>query len=202
MIPAWPIQVGLSDKEFCFMRRVALLGSLLLLSACSGFGGFLGDTLTVRRNVNAPQATSDNIRRAMGQQVDVTPLLPEPGNVWPGPARPEPTLEDIARDQANPGAPAPVPSPRGSSTPPGGYAPVPQAGQLPPVQSPPMPSRPPASSSVVQTPRGQAVITNGGNGVQQYTAPGGGSGTAVTNGNGTVTLVSPDGAVTSAPAPR
>jgi hypothetical protein len=184
------------------MRRVALLGSLLLLSACSGFGGFLGDTMTIRRNANAPQATSDNIHRAMGQQVDVTPLLPEPGNVWPGPPRPEPTLQDIERDQTNPDAAPPAPAPRGSSTPPGNYAPMPQAGQLPPVRSAPVPVSPPGSSGVVQTPRGQAVITNGGNGVQQYTTPGGGSGTAVSNGNGTVTLVSPDGTVTSAPAPR
>jgi hypothetical protein len=38
--------------------------------------------------------------------------------------------------------------------------------------------------------------------VQTYTAPGGGMGIVVPNGNGTSTLIAPDGTVTTVPNPR
>ncbi len=209
------------------MRRIAILGLVLLLPACEswdtgihdfvaspfvGFGGAVGDAITFHRNPNQPPIDSDNISRARGIPVDTAPLLPEPGNVWPGPPRPEPTLQDVERlqNQAEPAATppnpttpvAPHPQPRGSSAPP-----VPLRPSNGPVSAaPPAPAPsyalPPPLTGVVQTPQGAAVITNTGNGVQTYTLPNGSSGRAISNGNGTVTLIGPDGAVQSVPAPR
>ena len=106
------------------MRRLATLGFLLALSACSstetlsssapditignpfedyvgspfsGMGGFLVDTHTVFRNPNRPEAVSLNMQRMTGKAVAADPLLPDEGNVWPGPIQPSPTLSDLAR---------------------------------------------------------------------------------------------------------
>jgi hypothetical protein len=208
------------------MRPIILLGSVVLLAGCQsagnyvgnpfdGFGGFVGDTVTTNLNPNRPMGDSENLRLAMGQDVQAPPLLPESGNVWPGPPPPEPTLEDIVREQnMTPQPPSeqpapsqpvvPHPQPRGSSTPPGSVepsvpprlpSPVPESRvPLPPSASPPM--------GVVQTPRGQAVITNDANGVRQFTLPDGATGRAIENGNGTMTLIHPDGSVYSVPGMR
>ncbi len=213
------------------MWRIALLGFVVLLPGCAyvgnpfdGFGGFLADTTNYRLNPNRPMVDSVNLHRAMGQQVDVAPLLPEAGNVWPGPPKPDPTLQDIEREQNNPSAQplttpdgrsapgaavstqlpvAPHPQPRGSSTPPGD-APVPPPATIaaPPARSLAPPQSAAPGAGVAQTSAGQAVISNGANGIQQFTMPNGATGRAITNGNGTTTLIGPDGAVQSVPTPR
>jgi len=83
--------------------------------------------------------------RAYGEAIDVEPLEPEAGNVWPGPQAPDPSPSDLQRNQGNenqrgfpstdapgatPGLPAGrQPRPCGGSTPPGsvepGLAPLP-----------------------------------------------------------------------------
>src|SRR6185437_8101587 len=105
---------------------------------------------------------SENMRRVMGEQVEATPLTPEPGDVWPGPLPPEPTLQDLqqqagqtaAPERAVPGSPdyrpaspprVPPPMPtRGSSTPPGssqpGLAPLPNPA-APQATNPTPPAR-------------------------------------------------------------
>lgn len=197
------------------MRRIALLGLTLLLPSCAapdayignpfdGFGGFTADTISLHENPNRPMVDSENMHRVSGQAVAVDPLLPDTGNIWPGPPRPEPTLSDIEREQNQetqpPQTPPPAP-PRGSSTPP---APV-QPQTMPSLPTPPTttsratpiaPTPPPGG--VVQTPQGQAVIN--GNGT--YTPPGGGTGTVIDNGNGTVTLINPNGSVQTVPTPH
>ena len=211
------------------MRRIVLLGFVLLLPGCEswgggisdyfgspfvGVGGFLGDTVTFRRNPNMPLGDSDNMNRVRGREVTGEPLLPEAGNVWPGPPRPQATLSDLERQQNAQPVPqqsqspvqtpvVPHPQPRGSGTPPESV----QPGSMPlssmhPSPSSPMISGPPPLTGIVQTPQGPAVITNGGNGVQTYTLPNGGTGRAINNANGTVTLIGPDGSVQSVPAPR
>lgn len=212
------------------MRRIALLGLTLLLPACeswstgigdyvaspfAGLGGMISDTVTIRRNPNMPLGDSDNLNRARGLLVETAPLLPEPGNVWPGPPRAEPTLQDMERLRSDvpavqapavqaPAVQAPHPQPRGSSTPPGPVRPVPAAPLplTPPARLAPSVALPAPMTGVVQTPQGPAVITNTGNGVQTYTLPNGGTGRAISNGNGTVTLIGPDGSVQSVAAPR
>jgi hypothetical protein len=198
------------------MRRI-VLGLTLLLPGCAyvgnpfdGFGGFIGDTHTIRRGVNAPPGDSINMLRARGEEVPESPLLPEGGNIWPGPPPPEPTLSDLEKQQGitNPTAPGEefprLPPPRGSQSPP----PAPEPGA--PMSS--IPSYPPVSPGapavkatppvVVQTDHGPATITTDANGIQTFQIPGGVSGHVVNNGNGTMTLIGNDGRVFSAPAPR
>jgi hypothetical protein len=195
------------------MRRLALFGLLLLLPSCSdvGFPDFLGDVHTVQRNINAPVGDSQMIRRIRGLPTDLPPLTTEPGNVWPGAIAPEPTLETLEQQPGSGQQPEqPVPgSPDfrtpGSSSPPGG------AGlqlQLPPMPNVPPPPRlapppPPSRGGVLQTPNGPAVSTgNGGTNFQQYEGPGNsGGGILIPNGNGTSTLVHPNGTVETVPSP-
>ena len=97
------------------MRRLASLGFLLAMTGCSYVGnpgdyfgspldgsvGFLGDTHTYHRGPNSPSLDSDNMLRVAGQNPTAEPLLPEGGNVWPGPLPPEMTLGDIEKQNAS-----------------------------------------------------------------------------------------------------
>ncbi len=204
------------DKDPSAMRLLAPLGLLLALSGCGtiadspfeGFGGFLADTHTPMRGPNSPVGDSDNMRRVMGEPTTAEPLVPEPGNVWPGPLPPEMTLGDIQRtndaDMLKPGEELRFGAPRGSSTPP---APLPQQ----PVQNgqriQPAPSSTPAlqpapRDPTISTPGGPAVLGRGGGTVQTYTDPRGNTGIVIPNGNGTSTLIAPDGSVQTVPSPR
>ncbi len=203
------------------MRRTATLALLLGLSGCTGLGEFLSHTFTLPgENPNIPMADSENVRRVLGQQPRVGPLEPEPGNVWPGPQRPDPTLADMQRQDgqenargfpptdvpgATPGLPAGrQPRPRGSSTPPGSNTPSlsssPEPGVLPPPSSS-VPG-PGPQGRVIQTPRGPAVDAGGTNSYRQLTTPQGPGAIMVPNGNGTSTIINPNGSVQTVPTPR
>lgn len=84
------------------MRRIALLGLIVLLPGCQfagnpldGFTGFIGDTHTWHDYPTSPVAQSENEKRVRGVDMTVDPLLPEPGDVWPGPPAPIPTMQDL-----------------------------------------------------------------------------------------------------------
>jgi hypothetical protein len=139
------------------MRRIASLGLLLALAGCgqyvgspfAGFGGFIADTHNISRSPNRPAGDSDNMRRVEGQPATSEPLVPEPGNVWPGPLPPDKTLADIERDTN---------------------------GTLKP---------------------GEAMTLRNPDASQN------GTGTVmVPNGNGTSTLIRPDGSVQTVPTPK
>ena len=89
------------------MWRSALIGtvvlpSVLVLGGCSGVGKFFHDTVTLPgMNPNLPSGLSENQARSEGRGIGEAPLLPEPGNVWPGPPQPLPTLSDVSREQGN-----------------------------------------------------------------------------------------------------
>jgi len=206
------------------MRRIVLLGLIALLPGCTGFGTFLDHTFTLPgENPNAPMADSENVRRALGQQSDITPLSPEAGNVWPGPQAPEPTLTDVQQRQgqedrggfgpttvpgAEPGMPAgrqPRPARRGSSTPPGSVEPglprVPETLAPPPPPQSSVPG-PGPTGQVVQTPRGPAVDAGGTSSYRQLNAPGAAGSIMVPNGNGTSTIINPNGSIQTVPTPR
>jgi hypothetical protein len=160
------------------------------------------------------------MRRVTGEQTEPPLLTTEPGDVWPGPLPPEPTLQELEQqgtqpgvEQAVPGSPdfqnrpprpPPPPATRGSSTPPGsaqpGLAPLPNPA-APLATSPTPPARNPAGQ-VYQTPRGPAVTNGGTNTYQQTTTPGGGSSIVVPNGNGTSTIIHSDGTIETVPTPR
>jgi hypothetical protein len=203
------------------MRRIALLGFVLLLSACGdyvsspfdGFGGFMRDSFTL--DPNRPASDSQNVRRVLGGSADAEPLLPEAGNIWPPPPRPDPSLEDIEKEiEQQPGSNQ-TPGPRGSSTPPALLQPGNQSAAPPLTSPPPQPatvSAPPVQpaampaplpdGTAISTPKGPAIISNGGNGVQTFTLPNGTSGRAINNGNGTMTLIGADGTVQSVSVPH
>ena len=207
------------------MRRTVMLGLFVLLPGCTGFGEFLNHTLTPPgRNPNLPMADSENVRRSLGQNVDVMPLTPEAGNVWPGLQAPEPTLTDVQRQQsgaegargfepttvpgAEPGLPAgrqPRPVPRGSSTPPGsfqpGLPPEPRLGVRPPPPQSSAPG-PRPQGQVVQTPQGPAVDAGGTDSYRQLNAPNATGSIMVPNGNGTSTIINPNGTIQTIPTPR
>ncbi len=191
------------------MRRIASLGLLLAMTGCSqyvgspfdGFGGFAADTHTIYRNPNRPAGDTENMRRVFGEAAQEEPLLPEPGNVWPGPLPPQMTLQDLQRENPDAtlksGEEMYLGRPLGSSTPPG-------TGQVRPATPAPMQmpqAQPAPRDPTVMTPSGPAMLQNNG-GVQTYTDPRGGTGIVVPNGNGTSTLIAPDGSVQTVPSPR
>lgn len=191
------------------MWRLALLSLALLLPGCTGVGDYLGDTFTYGVSPNAPVGDAENMRRARGQDASVEPLLPEPGDIWPGPVQPMPTLQDLEKNGFQPtpnGEPYTPdhrePTPRGSSTPPGNV----QPGLPPPERSTPpaISSAPPArspSGRIVNAPSRQGVTSGGTSGYQTLTTPQGPA-VVVPNGNGTSTVIHSDGRVETIPSPH
>ena len=200
------------------MRRIALFATLLAppllgLSGCAGFGEFLDHSFSLSgRNPNIPMADSENVRRVLGQAPDPTPLQPEPGNVWPGPQGPEPTLADLTASQNGdlsrpPGPALPAgrqPRPQGSSTYPGSIQPGPGTvpGFSPSAQPQSSVPGPGPTGRIVNTPGGPAVDAGGTSSYRQLTTPQGPGAIMVPNGNGTSTIINPNGTVQTVPTPR
>lgn len=203
------------------MRRIATLVVLLPLSGCVGFDEFLVHVHSLPgANPNIPMSDSENVRRALGQDPDIKPLESETGNIWPGPQRPDPTLADIQnrtkQEDERGFPPTTVPTPglpdhrqpvprRGSSTPPGSVEP----GLPPPPNGVNVPPPPPSSvpgpgpiGRVVPTPRGNAIDSGGTDRYRQLTTPQGPGAIIVPNGNGTSTIINPNGSVQVVPTPR
>lgn len=183
-----------------FAPMAALLG-LLALPGChyvssplAGAGGFLGNTHSFAFDPNRPPGMGENMARVAGRDADVEPLLPELGNVWPGPIPADPTLTDLQRQQSEASPPpastpyAPHPQPRPSRAPSGGAGGSGSTGAPPPLFTQPSgaPLVPGASSG----------------GVTTATTPGGGTSIIVPNGNGTSTVIGPDGSTQTLPTPK
>jgi hypothetical protein len=190
------------------MRRSALLylATIVpgLLSGCTGTGVFFDHTATwFGANPNTPAGNSEMFQHLRGEDVAITPLVPEAGNIWPGPQKPDPTLQEI--EQQNGGT---LPNVVGGGT----------------DHQQPRPTKPSVAPSVVepgsvpnslvgpeiQTPNGPSVdVTGGDQRVRGYrhlqspppnsTPAPSGKGVLVPNGNGTSTLIGPDGSVTTVP---
>ena len=200
------------------MRRIVLLGTTLVLSACSGFDTFLHDVHWFG-NPNKVLGNSENLRRVRGQYSQEPALRPEPGNVWPGPIPPQPTLQQLMREEnqqiqrplppplavpAQPSMPAP-------GAPPGAMPPNPLQPSAPPLSNmpPPLPSQPakpvapPRGGHTYQTPEGPQTGIPGPGGYETLVSPKGGpGGIVVPNGNGTSTIIMPDGKVLTVPTPK
>lgn len=176
------------------MRRTALLGLTLMLGGCQfvgnpfdGGGTFLYDTHTFHSNPNLPAGQDETVRRVEGQDVAVQPLTPEPGDIWPGPMKPIPSTQDLLQQDMQPLPPPVIPS-------------------KPPAtlfkEAPPPPEPAPGATPSVPTSKGAAATYKNPNGVQSFTMPGGGQGIIVPNGNGTSTLIGPDGSIQTIPTPK
>ena len=148
-------------------------------------------------NPNTPAGNSEMFLRLRGEPVAITPLLPESGDVWPGPQKPDPTLQELEQQQQTPGAAAQVgaadrrqPHPQGTAADGPSPAAV-QPGAPPRLVAPPQP-----------TGNGPAQDVTGGQnlpGYRQLQPPPAGKGILVPNGNGTSTLIGPDGSVSTVP---
>jgi len=204
------------------MRPIALLSLALTLSGC-GYKTWWNPPFSGGYNANQPVGDSENMRWARGQEPSVEPITTEPGDIWPGPLKPPPTLADLEASgeltsqpeapvlgsplSRGAGTPALSPNPgTGSSTPPGNA----QPGLATPRPAPPLSSyaAPPAAppprgpaGQIIQTPSGPAVTTGGGPGYQTTTTPGG-QAIVVPNGNGTSTVIHPDGRIETIPTPK
>jgi len=186
------------------MRRSALLCCTLvassLLAGCTGTGVFFDHTFSwFGNNPNAPAGNSEMFLRLRGEPVTITPLLPETGNVWPGPQKPDPTLQELEAQQQKAGA---TPAVVGGGT--GHQQPRP-AGSGAPAPAVVTPGTAPTGmvSPPQRTRNGTAIDTTGGQKVPGYRdlqpAPPAGKGILVPNGNGTSTLIGPDGSVSTVP---
>lgn len=195
---------------------VALLAGGLALQGCSnyenplasasdifgnpvaGMGNFLGDTVSFTTNPNRPAGDAPNVQRVMGKGYEPDPLLPEPGNVWPGPLPPEKTMSDLQREGPLGADPAPAPA-----APVVAPRPVPRASIVPVAPFPAAPATiSPPSGRVLQTPAGPGVTTRGPNGIETIMLPNGQMGTVMQNQNGTANVLMPDGRSFSVPYPR
>ena len=202
-------------------RRLALLGSLLMLPGCSGLGVFLDDTHSATSHVNRPLGNSENMQRAEGSKAAIEPLASEHGNVWPGEVKPPPTLEDLQNlpartlsreDGVTPPTLSNVPNllippiPHHLQPRPGedGAALNGPIGAPPPAPAPDQ-RLPPAASPegrIIPTPRGNAVQSRTPSGIPQSNVPATPGVITVPNGNGTSTLIAPDGTITTVPTPK
>jgi hypothetical protein len=191
------------------MPRFVVLGLVLTLAGCGGGLNTWHDLpFTTGSNPNLPPGDSENMRRVMGGTANMQPLTPEAGDVWPGPIATPPTLQDLEGQGPQPEQPQPLP-PVGSSTPPGstqpGLAPLPTGlSARSPGQSTTTPSAAaPQPGQMYQTGRGPAVSTGGTSNYQTLTAPGeAGQSIVVPNGNGTSTIIHPNGTVETVPTPK
>jgi hypothetical protein len=165
--------------EPVLMRRIALV-SLTMLSGC-GYHTWWNPPFSTGYSPNTPVTNSENMSRVKGEGVAVTPLTTEPGDIWPGPLAPPKTLQDLER-QSPGGAQAPtVGSPAGRAGSPL-LAPLPNAAPGAttdpthggyPTMTPPASSQPQADRRII-----------------------------VPNGNGTSTVIHPDGRIETIPTPK
>lgn len=84
------------------MRAFFALIAAFSLSACAGGGQFAHHSLWPFGNPNAPIQNSDMAQRALGKPTDAPPMLPQPGDVWPGPVQPMPTLSEVEKNSTLP----------------------------------------------------------------------------------------------------
>lgn len=171
------------------MRRIALLSLTLVAGGCE-YKTWWNPPFTAGYNPNTPVASSINMSRARGEGVAVTPLNTEPGDIWPGPLPPPRSLQDLQRQ-------TPMATPTGSMpmrAVPGGrpgnplLAPLPGGGAAPSAAAPKggYPVLPPAAPGTASTPAAPPVDRR----------------IIVPNGNGTSTVIHPDGRIETIPTPR
>lgn len=170
------------------MRRLALLALVLLLPGCTGFDTFVGHTFGPS-NPNRPPPDSETSQRVMGTAVAVKPLEPEPGNVWPSTPAPEQSLLNLMPENQQ----VTVPS-QGVVL---GTKPLPA---LPPAPATPQRNVP---STGYGTSAGPAPVTGSRPGYDTVAPPASpGNAIVVPNGNGTSTVIYPDGRVETVPTPK
>ena len=186
------------------MRRPALLPGLICL-ALSGCGLQVHPPFTAGADPYRPAGNSETLLRVEGHAPPAQPLRPAPGDVWPGPVPAVPTLESLEQEHLqlpNQPAPPPLPAARGSSVPPAeALPPLPVVPPVPRVAGSPSASARPGTQAFPV--RGGMAVPGGGTAAYRtVTLPDGTSGIMVPNGNGTSTIIRPDGTVETVPTPK
>lgn len=77
------------------MKKVAVLILCLAASGCSGLEKHAEDTFWPFGDPNAPKSESENFRRVRGESVMMQPLTTQQGDVWPGQPDAVPTIKDV-----------------------------------------------------------------------------------------------------------
>ena len=80
------------------MRKTLVLGMALLLSGCATERTYFIQSFMPFGNPNAPAATSETAQRALGRSPQVAVIVAQPGDVWPGPVQPMPTLRQVQQN--------------------------------------------------------------------------------------------------------
>lgn len=189
------------------MRHSAKLASMMLLpvlslGACSGSGfwRYEEDTFTLPgANPNLPVASSENyLRSRHGTLENPAPLLTDAGDIWPAPTQGVPTLKDLQKQQAGEvGAGADSTGPA--------LAPLPPLPSLPGFeisQQDPGTAAPPLVYSKNAVPTHNGVMPIQGEQGYKPSGSAGNGNIVVPNGNGTSTVISPSGQVTTIPTPK
>ena len=176
--------------------RLAALASVLLLTGCSGSGfwAYEHNTLTLPgANPNMPVSGSENYLLARGAKLpEPTPQLTEAGDVWPGPPPPVPTLKDLQKQQM-----AELNNANSN-----GLTPLPSLPSLPGYEiSQQDASRAPPASALAHVPGRPGLTVPPSTSLQVGDSVGNGP-IVVPNGNGTSTVISPSGAVSTIPTPK
>lgn len=185
------------------MWRKALIGPvvlgpavalILLLPGCADFGDFVGDTFTYDTNPNLPGGNSENMKRVMGSDTPAGVLQTEPGNVWPTGVESAPTLQEL--EQETNGAVPPA-------------APPPDMSRYMPDTTTPGAGKGGARGKTGTPGKGTGTgtgTTGTGTGGTGGAAPSEGGGQpgeiVIPNGNGTSTIIKPDGTVVTVPTPK
>ena len=149
------------------MRRLATLclfaATGLTLAGCSDT--WWNPPLTGGYEPHRPVTDSDNMRRVTGGASASAALTTEPGDIWPGPLPPSPTIRDLEQQYSSGAATQPLPPPNAT----------PSVG-VPVVGSPTAVRRQPPDAS-----RGPITVPNG---------------------NGTSSVIYPDGRIETVPTPK
>ena len=158
----------------------------------------------------------------MGAQVETPVLTPEPGDIWPGPLPPEPTLQELEQQGQQSGPERPVPgSPQFEAAPPPNLPPPrPHAAvrrrpdrtsrACRKIAGPDRPDHRSTSRRRLPIRPGRSTRRNRARrsppavpvAIRLSTTPGGGSAIVVPNGNGTSTIIHSDGKIETVPTPR
>ena len=178
--------------------RLAALASVLLLTGCSGSGfwTYERNTLTLPgANPNMPVSGAENYQLSRGAKVpNPTPQLTEAGDIWPGPPPPVPTLKDLQKQQM---------AEINNSNTEGGLTPLPPLPSLPGYQiSEQEPGHAPPASALLNVPGRRGITVPPSSSLQLGNTSAISGPIIVPNGNGTSTVISPNGTVTTIPTPK
>ena len=136
------------------MRLIALPGLTLALLLCGCGNTWWNPPFTGGYSPNTPNNTSDNMSRVMGRDPEVAPLTPEPGDIWPGPLPPSPTIGDMEMHTGI-GAPTEQPNYAMPATP----RPLPKPEMPARAEAPARPAPAAGSGSAITVPNGNGTST-------------------------------------------